>query len=222
MFCQTCGNKIQNSRGICVYCAAGDLDPAAGVVAEKHDPTSTPAARRPVALRQSGSNAGKLIGSMISVGICVWILYQIGAFGDIRSAVTEPTLHNMHDDFRVGYWGYRVEQMSEPQSLGYGASLEKPDGKFVVVFLTVQNNDTTASALPSPILKDGEGREHSSKLVFGSGLPDEDLTIKTLNPGVSKRGYFIFDIPRDAHDLDLQLILSGGHQSGERAAVNLY
>jgi hypothetical protein len=107
-----------------------------------------------------------------------------------------------------------VDNVKRDRTLGKRSFAQKADGEFVIVFLTVQNNDTTPSTLPSPVLTDGMGREHSSKMVFGSDLPGEDLTIATLNPGVSKSCYFIFDLPNDVYDLRLRL--SGGYNSGEK------
>jgi hypothetical protein len=74
---------------------------------------------------------------------------------------------------------------------------------------------SSPSTLPGPQLKDTMDRQHASEIVFGTDLPGDDLTITTLNPGVAKSGYFIFDVPDDARGLDL--ILRGGVRSGEKA-----
>jgi hypothetical protein len=87
------------------------------------------------------------------------------------------------------------------------------------VYLTAENNDRDASILPSPVLQDSMGRQHSSKPMVGSGLNGEDLSIKNLNPGVSAQGYFVFDVPTDSSFL--KIVLSGGFRSKEQATVPL-
>jgi hypothetical protein len=125
----------------------------------------------------------------------------------------------MHQSFSVGYWRYSVDRVLTANVLGRGLSAEKANGRFVIVYLTAENNDRDASTLPSPVLKDSKERQHSSRIVIGSDLRGEDLNLKTLNPGVSAQGYFVFDVPTDARLL--QIVLSGGFRSKEQAAVPL-
>jgi hypothetical protein len=212
-YCSNCGAPLPEGGKFCSSCgtaASSARNEAVPVNRVAQPPVTTNVVAR-------GTNSWKAVSGFISLCICLWVLYQLGVFGDLQSAVTTPTQQNMYQRFTVGYWNYRIDDVKRGRTLGKGSFAQKADGQFVTVFLTVQNNDTTPSTLPQPVLKDGMGREHSSKMVFGSDLPGEDLTIATLNPGVSKSGYFIFDVPNDVYDL--RLLLSGGHNSGEKAVV---
>jgi hypothetical protein len=93
---------------------------------------------------------------------------------------------------------------------------EMPDAKFLVVDLYIRNNDRTASTFPPVKLVDAQGREYdqSSKGTFMPGVFD---SFKQLNPGVSSRGYVVFDVPSGQY----LLLLSGGFESGEHTLVDL-
>jgi Domain of unknown function (DUF4352) len=215
--CASCSKPVPEGGEFCSFCGTR-------LSSAKNQPavTNSEPVHPPVATKVSATSAssGKAIISLIGLGVCLWFLYQSGFFGELISTVTGPARQSMYQSFDVGYWNYRVDKMITVAQLGKGSFAKKPDGRFVIVSLTVRNGDTTASMLPSATLRDEMGREHSSTVNFGSDLPGEDLTLVTLNPGVSKSGYFIFDVPTDAQGL--QLIVSGGHNSGRKAIVPVY
>jgi hypothetical protein len=93
---------------------------------------------------------------------------------------------------------------------------EAPDAEFLIVDLYTRNNDRTASTLAPLKLVDALGREYeeSSKGTFMPGTFD---TLKQLNPGVSSRGYVVFDVPHGKYSLQV----SGGFESGEHALIDL-
>jgi hypothetical protein len=159
-----------------------------------------------------------LIASLVSLGLAIWFLYQAGIFGSPEA--TKATLHEMHESFSVGYWRYSVDRTLITHVLGRGLLAEKANGKFVVVYLTAENNARDASTIPNPVLKDSMEREHSSTVLVGSELSGKDLSLTTLNPGVSVQGYFVFDVPDDA--FRLQVVLSGGYESKARGFVPIY
>jgi hypothetical protein len=51
-------------------------------------------------------------------------------------------------------------------------------------------------------------------------LRGEDLSLVTLNPGLSRSGYFVFDVPPSELN-SLELVLSGGYRSKETATIRL-
>jgi hypothetical protein len=132
---------------------------------------------------------------------------------------TRPiSLHRkMGEEFSVGYWSYRcygVEWQSMIVS-SFGTP-EVPDAQFLIVDLSIRNDDRTSSTLPPIKLVDSQGREYdeSSKGTFLRGAFD---TLKQVNPGVSSRGYVVFDVPRG----DYALKVSGGFESGEHRLIDL-
>ncbi len=132
------------------------------------------------------------------------------------AASRSPTVHRVGEDFSVGYWSYRCEGAQwEPMIASLGEA-ERPDAEFLVVDLYVRNNDRTASTLQPLKLIDAQGREYdeSSK---GTFMPRAFDMLKQLNPGVSSRGYAVFDAPPGRY----LLRVSGGFESSEDALIDL-
>ncbi|HLX82351.1 MAG TPA: DUF4352 domain-containing protein [Terriglobales bacterium] len=130
--------------------------------------------------------------------------------------VTPPT-YELGQEVTVGYWTYRCNKASWQPAIWSGySSLETPDATFLIVDISIRNNDRTASTLPPLKLIDAQGREYkeSSKGVLMPGRFD---VLKELNPGVSSRGNVVFDVPHGLYKLQL----SGGFYSAETATVNL-
>lgn len=213
LFCTVCGKEVSSDASFCQKCGRrivvfSPRDINVGIVS-------------PAGIQRKGTSASwvKLIFGFLSLMVCFWILYQIDGLGDLESHLEPPTRQSKYETFKVGYWEYRINRVTELPTLGKGDFLRRANGRFVVVFLTVKNNDSSPSTLPGPQRKDTMNRQHSSEIVIETDLPANDLTLTTLNPGVAKSGYFIFDVPDDARGLDL--ILSGGVRSGEKAIVAL-
>jgi hypothetical protein len=120
-------------------------------------------------------------------------------------------------EFSVGYWTYRCNGANWQPFIGSGfGSVERPDAAFLVLDLTVRNDDRTSSTLPPLKLIDSQGREfdESSKGIF---LEGSFGALKQLNPGVSSRGLVVFDVPNGEY----MLKVSGGFESGKDALVVL-
>ena len=102
--------------------------------------------------------------------------------------------HALGETFSVGYWAYRCDGARWLPFIGTGFSTERPNAAFLVVDITAQNNDTSSSTLPPSHLIDSDGRvyEQSSAGVFMDGIISP---LESLNPGVSKHGYLLFDAP---------------------------
>jgi hypothetical protein len=122
------------------------------------------------------------------------------------------TPHYLNETVNVGYWSYRVTGAHWTKSIAG----EYPDANFLVVELTICNNDKTASVLPPLKLVDHEGREYdeSSKGMF---MHNSFGPLKELNPGVMSQGAAVFDVPR----LWYLLRVSGGLKSSETAMIRL-
>jgi ketosteroid isomerase-like protein len=125
--------------------------------------------------------------------------------------------HAIGEDFSVGYWSYRCNRAIWQRYIVSGfETIEQPDAEFLIVDLLVQNNDRTSSTLPPLKLVDAQGREfdESSKGSLMNGSFD---ILKRLNPGVSSRGFVVFDAPRG----DYMLKFSGGFESEKYAIVDM-
>ena len=126
--------------------------------------------------------------------------------------------HAIGETVSVGYWTYRCNGAQWMSSLGSDfGSVEQPDAAYLVVDLTIRNDDRTASTRPPMKLIDTQGREfsESSKEYI---LDREIDDLKELNPGVSTRGYILFDVPPEGK---YQLEVSGGFESDEYRFIDI-
>jgi protein-disulfide isomerase len=88
----------------------------------------------------------------------------------------------------------------------------------LLVEITAQNNDTSASTLPPFHLIDSAGRiyDQSSSGILVNGIISP---LESLNPSVSKHGYLLFDVP--ANRL-YTLQVGGGYESEQSALAALF
>jgi Domain of unknown function (DUF4352) len=221
MFCSWCGREISASAPFCCWC--GRRPPEVG------HPAGQPHAANPSTEVQAKQTTRPLraIGAVVIVGLIVgllgiWVLSrpenQPAAVESPAASVQASAKHRTGEDFSVGYWSYRCNGSRWQQTIGSGfGGAESPDATFLVVDLAVRNNDKTSSTLPPLKLVDAEGREYdeSSKSIF---MERSFGMLKEVNPGVTSRGYLVFDVPRRG---DYALQVSGGFASGERALVDL-
>ncbi|GAC1432244.1 MAG: hypothetical protein NVS1B11_10560 [Terriglobales bacterium] len=102
--------------------------------------------------------------------------------------------YKLGENVSVGYWAYRCIGAQWRDSIGSEYTAEYPDARFLLVDSAIRNNDKTASSLPPLKLVDGQDREYeeSSKGIL---MDNSFGLLKSLNPGVSSRGYVVFDVP---------------------------
>lgn len=118
----------------------------------------------------------------------------------------------------IGYTFYEVRRSWWSSKLSDNRYLNrKPDASFLFVELAVRNEDAKPRSIPSFKLIDYGGAEYKTSshawAVEGSiGI------LESLNPGVEKRGFIVFDVP---DNIRYRLKLSGGYWSKEEALVDL-
>jgi hypothetical protein len=143
------------------------------------------------------------------------------------AVAADPTpTYSTGQDFTVGDWAYNVSSTGgwAPMISGIGARVVMPDAAFLLLDITVRNEDRSAGSWPPFKLLDSEDREYdqSSKGIFlinPFGVNQSLNLATTLNPGVSRHGYAIFDVPRDRQ---YRLLVSGGYLSGKSALVAFF
>jgi hypothetical protein len=121
---------------------------------------------------------------------------------EMREAAAKQKILNQRpkvgDYVSVGYWQYRCTGMKWEYN------------RFLKVYLTVQNNDKSASVVPPIQLLDEAGRVYSED-------GTDRLLLTTLNPGISREGYATFEAPPGKYALKV----SGGFESGKSELINL-
>ena len=126
--------------------------------------------------------------------------------------------HAIGDSVSAGYWTYRCNgtQWMSLLASDFG-SMEQPDAAYLVVDITIRNDDRSASTRPPMKLIDSQGREFSEsskEYVLSRSIG----TLKELNPSVSSRGYVLFDVPPQGKYV---LRVSGGFESDDFKLIDL-
>lgn len=108
-----------------------------------------------------------------------------------------------------------------PVLVGAFGNVTRADGKFIAVAVGITNKQNTAIRMDSGLfeLLDSTGNVYSaSEKSIEAG--DDDLFLSQINPGVSKAGVVLFDVPRDLSLDGLQLRFRGG-MTGDSALLPL-
>jgi hypothetical protein len=134
-----------------------------------------------------------------------------------RKHPVEPSFHSMTQEFAIGYWKYICNGITWSPVIGRRALEDRANASFLIVDITAENADQSASTLPPLHLMDSDGREYDQS---AAGMMSDGFfsSLQKLNPGVAKRGYVAFDVPPNR---EYTLIVSGGFRSTERARVKL-
>jgi hypothetical protein len=143
--------------------------------------------------------------------------FGVGAAGNSDDGAT-TTNYKIGETAHVGYMSYAVWKAFYRNQLSDNPYINQPpDAAYLFVDITVRNDDKEARTIAPFKLIDENGAEYETSSnawsVDGSiGILD------SLNPGVEKRGYIVFDVPRGKH---YKLEVSGGYWSSDKALVDL-
>lgn len=177
-------------------------------------------------LAKKGKKPPKALPSVIFfLFIIFFIGYEIHSCGTSKPAASrdvdgeeaaKPAAYKINDSVTVGYWSYRVNGIKWANSVGPDMIRETADAKFLIVSMTVRNNDKTSSTLPPVKLVDAQGREFDES---SKGMMFENTfgPIKQLNLTVPSTGIVLFDVPQGKY----WAVVSGGLTSGQSAKVEL-
>jgi hypothetical protein len=164
----------------------------------------------------------KLFALVGIVGIGLVLIGMVGGTSAPRSGIAGPAaggaqpIHQIGDTIHVGYWTYRVNGYRWTPYIGDGFLGQKADAEYMIVDLSIRNDDRTESTLPSIVLVDDQGREFEQSS-HSFLLRNSFSLLKQLNPTVESRGTLLFDIPPGEYTIRL----SGGFRSSDNALVQL-
>ncbi len=117
---------------------------------------------------------------------------------------------------RDGNFEFTVTKVKDGvKKVGSGDFSEKPDGQFVLVYVTVENIGDEAQYFDgsSQTLVDDQDREHSADTGAAIYLEDADSFLNEINPGNKVKAIVVFDVPKDAVPTSIDLhdsMFSGG------------
>ena len=231
MFCVKCRNVLKDQGRFCTRCGAPRTE--VNELREKwlaqSAASTAPTNKKPTSV---GKRALIVVGGLFVLGLIIAGANSNGSTETASATTTASTTstastptaastrttavaapHKIGEGFAVGYWGYRCDGAHWQQTI----SGEAADASFLVIDMSIINNDTTASTLPPMKLVDAQGREYDEA---GAGMfLDRSFGIlKDVNPGVTSRGRVAFDVPRGEQ---YKLKVSGGFQSDAHAAIDL-
>jgi len=134
--------------------------------------------------------------------------------GQIPSQPQEETIHwgsVKVGSFEYQIWGVRWSHTLSKLGSSYGD--KPPDALFLSIDLNVENIDKQERTIPPFKLIDQEKREYGTS--NKAWMAENALgIIASINPGVSKRGVIVFDVPKNN---SYKLRVSGGYWSGASA-----
>lgn len=135
-------------------------------------------------------------------------------------------VHKIGEDFLIGHFNYNLGKVEQKSSVGDQYSSSKASGVYEVCYLSIINGDKEPRYADSAMFKiiDDQNRSFAVStdattaysITYGSKY---DLFLKQANPGVQIDGVLVFDIPKDAKGLKLEV--SGGFGSPETAYIQI-
>ncbi len=144
-----------------------------------------------------------------------------GDEGDVKQAgspgVTTPTkeaekIFAIGDSIDVGKFGITINSSTEQDKFHSDNMFIEDvttEGKFVAVEAKIVNNDKEARTIDTNMFKlvDSQNREFGvySKAELMTILGDKYLFLESVNPGMSRSGVFVFEVPKDVNEYSLKM-----------------
>jgi hypothetical protein len=147
-----------------------------------------------------------------SLGGLILLFILIGAFsGDDAGVETSSSeeigeenvieeetkeVYELGDKVEVGSFAYTFNSFKRASSIGNSFLNEQADGEYIIFEVSVENIGSESESLTDDNFKliDDQDREHSVNM-DGMLTLDDSLNFETLNPGISKDGKLVFDVP---------------------------
>ncbi|MGM7637143.1 DUF4352 domain-containing protein [Bacillus sp. Hm123] len=141
----------------------------------------------------------------------------------------ESKTFNVGDEVKVGELAYKVTNVTatnEIKSDNQFIESAKTDGQFILVDIEAVNNDKKARMVDSNMfkVKDNSGREFeptSDSEVMMAVEGAMDFFLQDINPGISKKGKVVFELPQDSSSYSLEVSSGFGWSGGEYEKIKL-
>ncbi|KOR80287.1 hypothetical protein AM232_18810 [Bacillus sp. FJAT-21352] len=141
----------------------------------------------------------------------------------------ETKVYKIGDKVKVGKLAYKItnaESMTEIKSNNEFIESAKTDGQFLVIDIEAFNNDKEARMVDSSMfkVKDNQGREFEPTndsdvmMVLEETM---DLFLQDINPGISKKGKLVFELPKDSSTYSIEVSSGLGWAGGESEKIKL-
>jgi len=153
-----------------------------------------------------------------------------GGGASVPTPTSTPTpsslTHSIGEAFTVGSGGqsieYTVSSAEESDAIGSGQFAEEADGVFIVVEMEMTNVADESVDISSNMyqLVDSESREYDTDSE-AMARAEDSILFEQLDPGVTKRGVVIYDVPTDQTGRQLRVKPAGAFSGADEHFVEL-
>lgn len=141
---------------------------------------------------------------------------------------SEEEVYKIGDSFESGNLGVIVESVEEKtEFISDNQFIQNvtTDGKFVAVTAKLTNNDKEARTFSSTQFKLIDDKDRKFETLTSSELMmilgDQNLFLESCNPGMSRTGVFVFEVPSDVESYSIEVASGVGFAAGEKVTVKL-
>ncbi len=140
----------------------------------------------------------------------------------------KDVLYEIGEAFEVGNLGVKIIEVEEKKEFKSDNQFIKDittDGKFIAITAELTNNDTKARTFSSTQFKivDDNKREYATytdtnlMMILG----DKNIFLEECNPGMSRTGIFVFEVPEDIKSYSLKIDSGVGSAAKGSVTVKL-
>lgn len=147
---------------------------------------------------------------------------------DKKDVEPEEIVYQIGDSFTSGNLGIVVEEVEEKREFKSDNQFIKDvttEGKFIVITAKLTNNDTKARTFSSMQFKIIDDQEREFDAYTDANLMmilgDKDIFLKECNPGMSRTGVFVFEVPEDIESYSLKVFSGVGFAAKTSEIVKL-
>lgn len=171
-----------------------------------------------------------IIGIAGSIGGTEDDAKQAGSPGATKAAdpAPEEKVYKIGDSVEVGKFSITISSCTEQdkfKSDNMYIDDVTTEGKFIAVEAKIINNDKEARTIDTNMFKlvDSQNREFEvySKFELMTMLGDKYLFLESVNPGMSRSGIFVFEVPKDVNEYSLKMYPGILFKTGKPEIVKL-
>jgi len=230
-YCPECGGEHKEDAKFCPECGH-DLGGSEEHPLSEGSESSSGGITAKIPGMTSGSTIRNVVVGVIwvfAVLIIIGALAGSGGTGDdpAKSQNTpEPTTHSVGETFRVGEGAksieYTITDVSVQDNVGSGITAEEADGVFVVIQIEMTNVGDESLSLSSNVFTLVDNQDRGYDTDSDAILAIEDNVIfEQLDPGVTKEGTLVFDVPQDQSGRELKIEPAGIFSDAKEHYVSL-
>lgn len=167
-----------------------------------------------------------VIAIIVVIGVVAVSGEEQSSSGDSsKSEKTDETKeYAVGDEVKVGDLTYKVNDVEETNTITSVMGDKTTDGKYVIVDLSITNNDKASITADSSMfkIKTSDGTEYSADSELDTYV-NEDIGffLEEINPNISKTGKVVFELPADAEKYNIEVSSGFGWSSGEYQNIKL-